>query len=286
MNFGSKNYQKNFVYLGKAWAMKSNEQDNYDDDLDSLRQENQLKRMKLRLEFGANFNLESENDDLPPEIESQFLDSVAQFERAQRQSNRVNIYDFLGQPDYRKSFEVPDNEITAELRQIIATLNRNQIELDTLCDVDERVLYEFITEELFKTETDDVRIEGMMHHFIYEEFHPNHKYDITNNCIWFFESFLDLESEYYITYLTKEAETNPWFSKFRAAFNSFQIDRFEITDLCFDEETAHVQFDTNFTCTIEGTNEIVQFSGSGKIELLYRYDYWCIQNISLPSQPE
>lgn len=272
--------------MSKALIMKTDKPENFDTPLDNLRQENQLKRMKLMLEFGTNFALESENEDLPPEVESQYLDSVAQFEWAQRQSKRVNIYDFIGQPDYRKSVEIPDSEITSELNQIKATLNRNQIELDTLCTVDDRILYEFITEELFKTETDDVRIEGIMNHFIYEEFHPNHEYDITNNCTWFFESFLDLESEYYITYLTKEAEANPWFSKFRAALNTFQIDRFEITDLCFDNESASAQFNTNFTCTIEGTSERVQISGTGKIELLYRYDYWCIQNISLPSMPE
>jgi len=39
------------------------------------------------------------------------------------------------------------------------------------------VIYKFITEELFDHEMDDIMLPGFVHHFIYEEFHPNHEYD-------------------------------------------------------------------------------------------------------------
>lgn len=45
--------------------------------------------------------------------------------------------------------------------------------LDFLCDVDDAEAYRFITEELMDEEIDDIRIEGLRHCFIYEEFHPN-----------------------------------------------------------------------------------------------------------------
>lgn len=263
--------------------MRTNDSEDFEDELERLKQENQIKRMKLLLEFGADFPIEPENEDLPPEIESQFLDSVAQFERSFRESDRIQVYDFIGKPDFRKTNTIPDSEISSELKQIIQVLNQNQIELDTLCVVDDRILYEFITEELFLAETDNIRIEGMINHFIYEEFHPNHEYDIRNNCTGFFESFLDKESDYYSNYLTKEAEEKNWFGNFRKAFSSFNFNSFEITDIRFDELTATAQFNINFSGIIEGSQEIETFSGSGKIELLYMYDYWCIQEIGLPS---
>jgi len=52
-------------------------------------------------------------------------------------------------------------------------------------------LYRFITEELFKEELDDIKIEGMTHHYIYEEFHPNHEHDIKNRCKEFLDEFLN-----------------------------------------------------------------------------------------------
>lgn len=264
--------------------MKTNEPEDFEDELERLKQENQIKRMKLRLEFGADFPLESENEDLPPEIESQFLDSVAQFERTYRESDRIPVYDFIGKPDFRNTDTIPDSEISSELNQIIQVLNQNQIELDTLCEVDDRVLYQFITEELFCAETDNMRIEGMINHFIYEEFHPNHEYDISNNCTEFFESFLDKESDLYSSYLTKEAEENSWFDNFRKAFSSFRLNSFEITDIRFDEQTATVLFNINFSGIIEGSYETECFSGSGKLELLYMYDYWYIQNMETTSK--
>ena len=41
-----------------------------------------------------------------------------------------------------------------------------------------RFKYRFITEELFEHEMDDVHVKGMFTHFTYEEFHPNHDYDL------------------------------------------------------------------------------------------------------------
>lgn len=50
----------------------------------------------------------------------------------------------------------------------------------------------------------------MMCCFIYEEFHPNHAYDIRNHSKDFVVSFLNKETDYYFNSLTKEAEENQW----------------------------------------------------------------------------
>ena len=249
--------------------MNTNEPENFEDELERIKQENNLKKMKLRLEYGADFPLESENNDLPVEVESQFLDNVMEFEKAFHHSERIRIYDFIGKPDYKKCETIPDPEISTELDQIMKLLNQNQIEVDTLCEVNDRELYRFITEELFFTETDNMRMNGWIIHFTYEEFHPNHEYDIRNNCKWFIESFLNKESDFYTTYLTKEAEGDSWFENFRKSFYSFQVNQFEIIDLKLDQQIATVIFDISFSGIIEGSNETEYFSGRGKIELAY-----------------
>lgn len=263
--------------------MKDHEPEEFEDEIERLKQENEIKRMKLRLEYGANFSIESTNPDLPPDVESQFLDNVINFEKAFHDSERVMICDFIGKPDCKKSEDIPDAEISAALEQLMQLLNEYQIHLDTLCEVDDRELYRFITEELFLTETDNIKMEGWISHFTYEEFHPNHEYDLKNGCTDFFTSFLNKESDFYTNNLTKEAQENKWFENFRQAFKSFTLNKLEITDIQFDELNGKVQFDINFSGIIEGSNETEIFSGAGEMNFLNQWDYWCIQEVKLPS---
>ena len=272
--------------MKKIMKMQNYEPDNFEDELERLKEENQMKRLKLRLEYGVDLPIESENQDIPPEIESQFLDSVAQFEIAHRKSERIPIYELIGRPDFRKTDTIPDAEILSELNHIIEVLYQNQIGVDTLCDVDNRVLYRFLTEELFFTETTNFRIDGMINHFIYEEFHPNHEYDIKNSCTWFIESFLDKGTYFYPSYLTEEAGKNPWYENFREAFYSFHLTDFKILTVQFDEQSAKVQYLINFSGIIDGTDEIEYFNGNGNMELIHQHDSWTIKKITIPFKLE
>jgi len=178
----------------------------HEDEIENLRFENEIKKIKLSREHGAHFSESDETSNLNPRLEAEFLDYVEQFEKAYDDCKQIPVYDFIGKPKYKKAEDIPDKEIQSELEKIMLVMNKNGIYLDTLCEVDDRVLYRFITEELFLYETDDIKVAGMMCNFIYEEFHPNHEYDIRNHSIEFIESYLNKESDYYTTFLTKEAE--------------------------------------------------------------------------------
>ena len=263
-----------------------------EDELNRLRIENEIKKMKLSLEHGANFFSPSEKK-LPPEQEGQWLDQVQQFEDAYTNSKRVLIYDFVGKPIYKLVIEIPETEIKSELKKIINLLGQKGIGIDTICKVDDRELYRFITEELFKEETDDMMIEGMTHNFIYEEFHPNHEHDIKTHCKEFVEGLLNKKINLNPTFLAlaDEIDTKDGIIKqedaikrmeiFRAAFNSFKLQHFKITSLSIDKDKADVFFDINYTGIIEGSNERKIFSGIGDFKLKCEYDYWCISKINV-----
>lgn len=262
--------------------MKNYESEEFKDDFERLKQENEIKKLKLELEFRANFPNESENEDLPLEVERQFLDKVSDYENAFKNSERISLYDFIGKPEYKETAVIPDSEISAELDQITQLLNENQIALNTLCEVNDRVLYQFITEELFFTETDNMKIDGWISYFTYEDFHPNHEYDLRNNCTDFFKSFLNKESEYYTSHLSKEAEKNTWFENFRKAFKSFSIRNFEIKTIQINELVAKVKYEISFSGIIEGSNETEYFSGFGELKFLHQWGYWYIQELTMP----
>lgn len=200
----------------------------------------------------------------------------------------------MGKPTYKPVNEIPEAEIKFELKRIIELLAEKRIGIDTICKVDDRELYRFITEELFLKEMDDMMIEGMTHNFIYEEFHPNHEHDIKNNCKEFVEgllnkkinlnpTFMPISSEIYSKgSVIKQEDAVKQMEIFRGAFDSFKLKRFEITALKIEEDTADVHFDINYTGSIEGGNEKKVFSGTGNFMLKYEYDYWCINKISIP----
>jgi len=259
-----------------------NHKNNSDDELEKLRIDNEFKKMKMMLEHGARFSETTGDKTLHPLIENEFLKSVEAFENAYQDAERILLYDFIECPDFIPVHEVPDSQISAELDRIMNILNKNGIQLDTICDVDEREIYRFVTEELFRHEMDNMRIPGMMNCFIYEEFHPNHEYDIREHSIDGIKSFLDKKSDFYTTFFTREAVEDVHLKHFRDAYKSFAIKHFEITHLTFDEEKAFVHFDIDFTGKIEGSTEKQYFKGEGTIELIYRWDYWCIGMINFP----
>lgn len=130
------------------------------------------------LEHGAIITGPSDTNAVHPMIENEFLNSVEAFESSFRNAKPILLYDFIERPDFIPVTDIPDSQVCVELDKIMNILNNKGIQLDTLCDVEEREIYRFVTEELFVHEMDNVRIPGMMTCFIYEEFHHNHEYDL------------------------------------------------------------------------------------------------------------
>jgi len=254
----------------------------HNEDLDKLREANEEKKKKISEKFGATFSDMSTNNELPPEIESLFLDNIMAFENGFENAERIKLYDYLGNPPYRKLEELNENDIAEELKRITRIMDEHELCLNTICEVPERELYSFITEELFLEEIDDMRIPGMFTHFTYEEFHPNHAYDIRHHSEDFIHSYLNKADDFYSHLLSAEAEKADWHIHFREAFNSFQLNSFSIIGLNFDTEKANVQFACDFDGEIEGSEESLHFLGAGEMNLLYQWDYWCIDSVKLP----
>jgi len=137
---------------------------------------NEKKRQELEEQYGMIFS--DEEMELPPEVEGEWLDYVAEFERQFEEAEQITIREFIGNPVIKPLADIADeDDLTAELEQLFDLLVENGIFLDFLSDVEENEMYRFITEEFLDEEMDNIRIEGMMHGFIYEDFHPSDEYD-------------------------------------------------------------------------------------------------------------
>ena len=82
--------------------------------------------------------------------------------------------------------------------------------------------------------------------------------------------------------MTGEAENADWHVHFRQAFSSFQINNLSVIELEFDTEQAVVKLDCNFVGKVEGSAESLHFVGTGELRLLFKWDFWCIDMLSLP----
>ena len=257
--------------------------------------ENEIKKIILSLEHGENFIKPIEMD-LPPEIEGQWLDYIQQFEEEFSKRKKILIYDLIGRPQYQEVTSIPETEIGHELEKLISLLKGKDVTIDTICPVDDRELYRFITEELFKEETDDIRIEGLTTFFIYEEFHPNHEHDVKNRCTEFVTHVLNKEREWMPDYLgladhmisgtgtISGKEVIEKIRYFRDAFSSFTIGSLVINsvEISTDISVAKATCDLNYTGYVEGSDELMMFSGAGEFMLRYEHEWWDINGINIP----
>lgn len=162
-----------------------------DDPEQNIRIENKIIKLKMQAERGAFFG--SNMEALPPELEAEFLRNVQQFEDSFDKTTPITIYECIGQPEFKKAAELKPEEVKAEISRIIEMMQSKNIILEVLGQYDHLVIYKFITEELFQEKIREVNYTGYIHNFIYEEFHPNHKIDISKTAQEFLNHWFEKE---------------------------------------------------------------------------------------------
>ncbi|MCD6010292.1 MAG: hypothetical protein K0Q79_154 [Flavipsychrobacter sp.] len=224
---------------------------NNEGHIEDIHTEIEIKKIKLALEHGMDFSNSYSNPDTPPEVEGQFLDYIQQWEDQFAKHKTISVYDFTGNPSFRPLSEIPDSEIEIDLNRIMDIMQQHSVDLGTLCAVDDKELYRFIIEELFLHEMNDIRIEGMRHCFTYEEFHPNHEYDIKNRCTEIIEHITDKKRSDLIpwgladnvmcrdTFYTKD-ELNKKMLNFRDSFRAIALRDFQYTSVTVNNDDGHL----------------------------------------------
>jgi hypothetical protein len=131
---------------------------------------NEAKKEELAEKYGASFSDGESNID--PELEGDFLNYVEEFERTWGHSDVITVWDFLGKPEILPADGLTDQELESELHRVSVIMEENQIALDCINEVSIQDRYKFISGDFMKVECNNIRIPGMTHHFIYEEFFP------------------------------------------------------------------------------------------------------------------
>lgn len=262
--------------------------------------DNELKKKDLTEKYGASFS--KVNDDLSPEIENIWLNNIEEFEKQYENTKRTTVWEYIGKPEYRKITEINESEISHRLNELFNLLDKNNISLDTICEVEEKELYRFITDELFEHEMDDMRIPGMTSCFIYEEFHPNVQNEIERAIDYFFRMTMakmkNIGGEGYdLLYIDEQnfcdidrnaidkEKVIKSINAFLDSFDSFSIVTYDVKSLTVnnEEEDACVDFHICYRGIFDGTAQYIEFKGEGSFRLHpSEYGGWSIYQIDMP----
>lgn len=274
--------------------MSKKSDDYYDKKID-----NELKKKEISEKYGGEFGGGKE---VPLEVETDWLNYIEEFEKQFENRKYISVWEYLGKPEYNKVSELNEGEIYDELDRLFGLMHENNIHLDTLAGVEDEELYRFITEDLFVYEMNDIRIEGMNHNFIYEEFYPNAELDIKQAIDHFLDGsmgkfkkiggegydllFVDLEN--YINGRgepVKKEDVERRINNFLDSFDTFEIDSYDVKSFYVnkDETDAEVCFSISYKGLFVNDRIGTEFTGNGCFKLKPSpYGGWGIYNIDLP----
>ncbi len=255
-----------------------------DDPEEHLKIENDILKIKLQAELGGDFESEEE---LPPEIENAFLKNVIEFEHQFANATTKTLYEVLDSPPFEEAENMSDIQVEQALQDIEELMLQKGVEVDYGDDYSARLKYCFVTEELFLKESPFFHVPGMMMHYIYEEFYPNHRLDIKRNAEyfsehWFNRNFNEYSNEVSPELVTADGKTltrEELFEKFKHIFDSyttFENTFFSIDNVSFElhEDETGQGFAEGFASydAILENGETQHFEGPYKLYM--HFDGW------------
>lgn len=263
---------------------------------EKLKAENEVLKIKLMLERGASFSSMENESELSPQIENQFLNYIAEFEKQSENPKSIRLFDKIERPAHFKPVaEIADEEMDSAWERLSGYLNKYQISLDVCSpNISTRELYRFTTEELFEHEMDDMRIPGMMHGFIYDEFHPDPVYDnskaATEDCINYILESRPIEWTHH--FRNDNLRLNQHFpltidqfknivNQYKLAYNDLEINKIADPFCIVNAKESWVTGTYLVTATV--AKEKITLSGQWKVifELDEELGYWYITEVDI-----
>ncbi len=252
-----------------------------------LKQENELTKLKIQAEFG--FQIAGESN-LNPAIENIWLKQILDYERAMVSSTKITIHEKIGKPVFKKFAELKEGELEQELLSIIEILNKKNIVIDSVAGAGDEEMYKFITEELIIQEVDSNSPPNMLTCFIYEEFHPNHEYDIRNRGQEFMNGLErnDTDFSFFISAESHDEIHDIHFQQlkrrlrlFKEAFDEVKVTTYKVTSIVINDENAEINFQYNLSVLPAESKTRHTISGEGLFKLKYSFEWWSIFDITM-----
>ena len=269
---------------------------NHLNEEENLKAENDFLKMKLMLEKGAQFGKGETDSELTPQMENEFLNYITEFEKQTENPTYIKVFDKIGRPSHFKPVtQIPDEEMNNAWNKLAAYLQQYNISLDVCSpNISTRELYRFTTEELFEHEMSGMNIPGMMHGFIYDEFHPDPVYDntkaATEDCINYILEKRPMEWTHHFRYdglrlnqhigLTIEQFKNI-VNQFKLAYENIEINEISSNSCVVGNDDSWVT--GTYSITVVTVRDSYTLLGNWKVifELDTELGYWYIKEVEV-----
>ena len=130
----------------------TNDEDFSSDPLENLRIQNELLKLKMQAELGAEFG--GDMSELPPEVVRQVLEQLMRFHEAQSKGEVSTVGQQLGQEDWPRAETFSDESSLIEAwNDLQDRLTRARLHVGFLAEYPLSQKWDFITQELMKKET-------------------------------------------------------------------------------------------------------------------------------------
>jgi hypothetical protein len=156
-----------------------------------------------------------------------------------------------------------------------------------------RELYRFTIEELFKCETVDIDIPGMMTGFIYDEFYPDHQYEntrtATDDCMKLIFSKQPFEWIHHFAdqvrfnerpAITKD-DLKKIINRFKDAHGEIELDELGVDSANIEEKYCVVK--GNYAARAKSDTQATTYRGNWLVEFMLDedLDFWYIENLQI-----
>ena len=254
---------------------------------------NEAKKREFEERFGARFS--DEQSAIPPDVESQWLSYIEEFERQFENAKRITVREYLGFPMFSPLDEIAGEEVSAALDGVLELLLQNDLIVDCLAEVSDDELYRFITTELVNEEIDDMRIPGMRTVFIYEEFHPNDEYDAKSEAEGFLWDLFERHEDFVIESFARDGIFDPsgnqigiegirtLIGAFYRRHAAFTFQKFECCKCALDGQDATVRLEGEWSGVLADSMAPVSHKGVAELRMKKSpYGGYDVVKVSIP----
>lgn len=258
-----------------------------------IRAENNVLKMKLMLEKGAQFH--EYRGDLPVEIEHEFLKQVIAFEKQIEEHKTVSVIEKLGNPTHFKPVaEIPETEFVNAWKELDGYMRKHNVNLDVCSpNIPAKELYRFTLEELFKQEMDDFNLPGMTYCFIYDEFHPDPLYENSHAAMDTIRNILNSTISECLPHLRRrnlrlnnklpltEEEFRWYINQFKQAYECMDKPEIEQSECMVNESYSLIQGTYRLRASLQTEYILLQGNWAIELELDDDLGYWYIFNVQI-----
>jgi hypothetical protein len=253
---------------------------------------NEAKKAELTERFGAVFH--PYTHDVPPLIERAWLRQVEEFELRCRGAGTTTVRRYIGSPPVRPVGTIPVGELETELGRLMEILESNNVHIEFGRPLSPAEQYRFVTEELLDREIEDIRMDGLVLNFPYEEFHPDDEREATLIGEDFFFAFFGGEEAILSNIIgfkrispaaTGSAGPGSFRSRVgeaRAAFTAFTDWDARVIECTVELDQATLSASVRWSALLAGSGETLTRTGSAFLRLRKVGLLWYVIDAEIP----